>query len=236
MKVLNLLFGALLLAILCIPSIAYSEDAAETAPEPAPQAVEEEVTQTPAQTPTPPIFIEPDILDLKKIQEEEQLSDKSKLKRVYIFLAVLNGNNTYDTYVASSSLDKDDDGTRILEEPNDLSEYEALNKQLPRQLEIVSDQHICYIADMPHFKRLFPDEHNPLSDTMVQVPTEAKPENNNRLVGRKSIPLFNNITGTVGIERFVAFYNKKEDDEEKKGIITSYGFIAIQIEDRFRED
>ena len=80
---------------------------------------------------------------------------------------------------------------------------------------------------------------------MLEVPTEAKPDQSNRLVGSKSLPLFNNVTGTIGIEKYIAFYNKSKPapanvdsatpppppPPEEKHLITSYGFISILMTD-----
>jgi len=174
-------------------------------------------------------FITPEMLDIENIKQEESLDENVQVKRLYIFLAILNGNS-YDTYVSSGKADTDSDGSNVMEEPNDLDEYEKLPYKYETEISISDSEHISYISSMPNFEELFPNEENPLDTTeIIEVSTETTFMDENRLTGSHTIPLYNQTNSTVGVERFIAFYNKS--DKEKSDLVTSYGFIAIQLAD-----
>ncbi len=178
-------------------------------------------------------YIDPDVFDLEKIREEHQeLSENCVFRRVYIFLAVLNGES-YDAYATRGSSDPDNDGMKAMEDPNDLKEYESIG-EFGSKLTISGDKRICYITGMPNFDQLFPNEKDPFEgDTIIGIPTEAQVDKKHVLSGSKTLPLFSSNGDNVGIDRFVAFYNKVDPANKKEGVednqVTSYGFIEIQI-------
>ena len=206
------------------------------------------------------VFIDQDMLNIDKICKEENLTQKKISQRVYIFLAVLNGNR-YDTYAARGDSDLDKDGKNVLQEPNNLAGYVKIGST-DANLSFSSDDHTCYITKLPKFEELFPNEENPFSGhIIVGVPTEAKENQKFRLTGSKTLPLITNDGASLGIERFVAFYNKKgllaslpaavvaspspasatpatsspaaakPLTEDEKNQVVSFGFMAIRIND-----
>ncbi len=198
-------------------------------------------------------YIDPELLDVKKIRAEEQLSDAYKIARLYVFLAVKK-NTEYEAYVTKNFQDLDGDKKTVLEEPNDLAEFQMLTK-FSNKLEIKENKHICYITALPHFDVMFPDVPNPFqSDGIVEVQTKTKENDVKRLEGSTTLPLLDTMTGdTVGVERYVAFYNKEvtkveltkevEENGQKVQVKTgevqetigpsvgSYGFIFMQLEE-----
>jgi len=170
-------------------------------------------------------YIQPDALDIETIKEEEMMDPSSEVTRIYIFLAVWNGN-AYDTYATSGNSDGDGDGAKAIEEPNDLNEYEQLTHQIENQLVIEDSVHISYINSMPNFSELFPNQDNPFDFTdLIEVETEETFEDENRLLGTKTISVYEGSSGAIGVERYIAFYNREDGGNKVK----SYGFASVQI-------
>ncbi len=199
-------------------------------------------------------YIDPELLDIKKIREEEQLGENYNFTRLYVFLAVRK-NQEYEAFVTRNEQDLDNDKKSVLEEPNDLNEYQKLTT-FSNELKIEENKHICYITALPHYDTLFPNIADPFgSNGIVEISTRTKSDNIKRLEGTKTLPLIDSLTGdTVGIERYVAFYNKAvntvevtkttKDSEGKEVVektgevkevigpnIGSYGFIFMQLEE-----
>ncbi|MBN2326441.1 MAG: hypothetical protein JXR73_04740 [Candidatus Omnitrophica bacterium] len=200
-------------------------------------------------------YIESGLLDLKQILEEEHLDNDYLITRVYVFLAIKKGNEEYEAYVAKDGQDLDGDQKTVVDEPNDLEEFELFSS-FSNKLEIADNQHICYITALPFFEELFPDVPDPfVNDGIIEIYTDNSDEDDpSRLKGTKTLPLIDAVSGdTIGIERFAAFYNKqvvkveitkkvKEGDQEKEvgtgefketiaNTIGSYGFIFMQLEE-----
>ncbi len=174
-------------------------------------------------------LIHESVLNIEKIRSEEQLSLNSKLLRIYIFLAVLNPDKgTYETYVTSGDKDLDGDGSKAIEEPNDLEEYIDVGTAFGEKI-TVEDEHIFYINDMPEFEELFPNDKPPFenNNTILSIFTEANIDNENLLTGHKTIPTMSDDGLSLKIERFNAFYNKNDEN-----IVTSYGYIAVQFNEK----
>lgn len=199
-------------------------------------------------------YIDPELLDIKKIREQEKLSENYNFTRLYVFLAVKK-NQEYEAFVTRNDQDLDNDKKSVLEEPNDLDEYQKLTT-FNNELIIEKDKHICYITALPHYDTLFPNTADPFSGNgIVEISTRTKSDNIKCLEGSKTLPLLDSLTGkTIGIERYVAFYNKAvntveitkttkdsegKDVEEKTGEVKeiigpqigSYGFIFMQLEE-----
>jgi hypothetical protein len=179
-------------------------------------------------------FVKPDLLNIEKIQNQEQLSKTSKVKRIYIFLAV-HENNGYKFYVGRFELNPE---TKTLnKEPNNLKEYQEIGF-IPRKILISENQHMCYISALPKFKELFPNHTYPFKrERLVEVPTKKAPDDQARLTGSKSLPLINRDGEKMGLEHFIAFYNlaPPQLDAEGKPVpsennIHSYGFIEIKFD------
>ncbi|MBI1388294.1 MAG: hypothetical protein GC154_07590 [bacterium] len=175
------------------------------------------------------VYINPDALDIDKIRDEEQLSDNVKLNRVYMFLAVLTGEG-YETYAADGEKDNDGDGTKAIEEPNDVSEYTEVGS-FDQVLNIANSIHICYISSLPQYNELFPNQQDPVEKEggMVEVVTEESDDQGDstrHLIGTKTLPIINEYGDHIGIERFIAFYNAGDDNKVK-----SYGFIGLHFEE-----
>lgn len=200
------------------------------------------------------IFIKPDLVNLQKIREAEKLSANYRFVRVYIFLAVKKAGDEYKAYVTKNTQDLDGDKKSVLDEPNDLAEYELLTT-FSNKLEIGGNKHICYITALPHFAVLFPNVPDPFKNNqIIKIPTELLADDPVCLVGSKTLPLLDMVTEvTVGVERYVAFYKKEvtkveltkevEENGQKKQVKTgeiketigpgvgSYGFIFMQLEE-----
>lgn len=190
-------------------------------------------------------YVDPELLNVEKIIQDEQLDDNYQLVRLYIFLAIKKGAE-FEAYVCRGGEDKDQDSKTVVEEPNDLAEYQKLTT-FSKDLKIEKDHHICYITALPHFDELFPDAHNPFAnDGIIEVNTSVLAKDTKYLEGSTSLPLVDAVRGeTVGIERYIAFYTKaivKEAIKDKDGKDTgqikesigpdigSYGFIFMQLE------
>lgn len=175
------------------------------------------------------IYIIPELLDMNKIRAEEQLDQSIQLTRVYIFLAVLDGEE-YKTYTADGQKDVNLDGSKTMEKPNNLTDYLNTTPPVENVMKVTSDFSVCYIAGMPNFDVLFPKVKAPIeNNTMVAVHTSTTLTDAKRLTGEKTIPILGNNDSSEGIERFVAFYNKKGGDGDDKDVIASFGFIEIQM-------
>lgn len=199
-------------------------------------------------------YIKPDFLNIQKIREKEKLNDNYRFSRVYVFLAVKKANDQYNAFVTKNTQDLDGDKKTVLDEPNDLAEFELLTS-FSNKLEIPGSQHICYITALPHFEILFPNITNPFENNgIIEIQTVLLTDDATCLVGSKTIPLIDSVTGeTLGVERYVAFYKKEvvkvevtkevEENGQKKQVKTgevnetigpgigSYGFIFMQLEE-----
>jgi len=204
------------------------------------------------------VYIDPELIDFDKIREEEQLNEKSKIERVYIFLAIKDGSE-FKAYATRGDSDLDNDGKTALQEPNDLAEYVNL-VSFERSIEIKGDTHVCYITDLPHFDKLFPKHDDPFDGNgIIELLAKVKEDDKSRLLGSVTFPLIGEDGSTSGIERFTVFYNKsitevkeqpkkeegkkaagKEAEEKEKKTtvqlkigdnIVSYGFIEILMTD-----
>ncbi len=177
-------------------------------------------------------YVKPGLLDLEQIRYEEQLSDNIRVERIYIFLAVWNGNQ-YDTYTTSGDADIDNDGETAASDINDLDEYHSDTYPIADKMQIEADDHTTYINGLPNFDEIFPDHDDPFADdTLVDVYTSAINEDENRLIGSKSIPVVSDMEEREGIEHFIAFYNKRGQTEEEgksKNDVMSFGFIEIKM-------
>lgn len=179
--------------------------------------------------------IKKELLDIEKIQEEENLSENSQIKRLYIFLAVRKGN-IFEAFATRGDLDNDKDGFKAIEEPNDLDEYIKLDVEFKKEIAINGDEHTCYITVLPHFEKLFKKENltDPFEDgDILEVKTSLSEEHENSLIGVKTLPIIKPDGSSAGIERYVAFYNRgkvKKGDKEETAI-TSYGIIEILVEE-----
>ncbi len=178
-------------------------------------------------------YVNPEALDIDTIKDEEMMGDSSEVTRIYIFLAIWNSDaNAYLTFVTDGKSDMDGDGSKAYEEPNDLHEYKQLMHQIDSRLQIEGNSHTSYINSMPNFSELFPGQNNPFDLTdLVEVETEETFEDENRLQGSKTISVHESGSGVIGVERFIAFYNLAEDDEEEGPAknVNSYGFASVQI-------
>ncbi|RJP27477.1 MAG: hypothetical protein C4527_12835 [Candidatus Omnitrophota bacterium] len=175
-------------------------------------------------------YIPKELLDIDKIRTEEQLSPKSQLMRVYIFLAVLNTQtNSYDTYVTKGKNDLDSDGQTALQEPNDLKEYKNVATDFANAFTIENEEYVCYINDMPEFNELFPEQKNPFeqNNTLLGICTKTIDGNEKVLTGTKTIPSMSNDGSNLIVDRYCAFYQKNEGGHT----IKSYGFIEIQLQE-----
>lgn len=181
-----------------------------------------------------PKYVNQDLLDIDKIQKEEQLTEGCKVKRTYIFLAI-HENNGYKFYAGRFQFDPQT--TTFDKGLNDLKNYVEIGFTV-KDLLITEDQHICYISGLPKFQELFPNEVPPFKpDQLIEVPAEKEPQDQNKLTGSKSLPLINLEGDSIGIEHFIAFYNLAPpavDDKGKPKEVTnnvnSYGFIEIKFE------
>lgn len=187
------------------------------------------------------LYILTDLLDMDQIRSEEMLSDDVQIVRIYIFLAVWNGKE-YDTYTTNGKSDLDSDGTEAVNEPNDLNEYhnDTVPIVLNSTIVIEEEDYICYIANLPNFDEIFPDEEDPLENSsLIDVQTSAHPENGTRLAGSKSVPVVTDEGEQEGVERFIAFYNKrgepKVEGEGSKNDVLSFGFIEMKMLQDFSE-
>ncbi len=198
-------------------------------------------------------YLNPDLLDIEKIQKAEELRKEYKIKRLYLFLAIKKGSE-YEAYVTRDGMDPDGDKKTVIEEPNDINEYEML-MTFSKKIEITDEQHISYITALPHFDELFPNVADPFeNDDIIEVTTEQVEDNKTRLEGSIIVPLLDPASGeNIGIERYSAFYNKavekvpvkkevKEGDkttqvdtgeftEKISNIPGSFGFIYILLEE-----
>lgn len=177
-------------------------------------------------------YIQDKLLDIKEIREDEELTEKQKLKRVYMFLAILNGDS-YKTYATRGQEDGDQDGYSAIEEPNDLEEYiEEGEVTFDEQFTISKSIHTSYISTLPKFDRLYPNGFNPIKESgIIDIMTESDPEAEGAgtvLHGSKSLPILTATGQNTGIERLTAFYTTNAENNQ----VTSYGIIAM----RFTED
>ncbi|NPU96914.1 MAG: hypothetical protein HPY51_06825 [Candidatus Omnitrophica bacterium] len=178
-------------------------------------------------------FLSKDILNLEAVRQEEHLSENSQLSILYIFLAVRNhpGEN-FTIYYTRIDQDLDNDGKTVLDEPNDLAEYQKSNVSFQKDIQIPGGERTCYITALPHFSDLYPKERDPFKyNTVVEVLTRAAQDNPNRLVGSTSFPLINAYGVTAGIERYTVFYNKSSENGENGEVVfvSSYGIILMGI-------
>lgn len=179
-------------------------------------------------------YILSDLLDIDQIRDEEQLSDDSQVARIYIFLAVWNGSE-YDTYTTNGQSDPDSDGEEAAKEPNDLEEYQTDTSpiSLSSAINIDEEDYTCYISDLPNFSTLFPEDEDPFAtSSMIDVQTSATQDDHLRLTGTKSIPVVSETGDQKGVERFIAFYNKRGESEtegEDKNDVLSFGFIEVRM-------
>lgn len=180
------------------------------------------------------LIINPDLLNLESIRQEENLSNDSVFRRVYVFVAKNVGNNQFEGYVANGTLDTDNDGKPVVEEPNDLEEYEKLDFPFIKNIKIEDDSYTCFITALPKFQDLFPNELDPFEDdSIVEVVTELKEGDTNYLEGTTTIPLVDSQGNSAGVERYSAFYKREVQGEgDQQGVVVkSFGFIHIQIQD-----
>lgn len=179
-------------------------------------------------------YILTDLLDIDQIRDEEQLSDDAQVARIYIFLAVWNGTE-YETYTTNGQSDPDSDGEEAAKEPNDLEEYQTDTTpiSLSSAINIDEEDYTCYISDLPNFSTLFPEDEDPFAtSSMIDVQTSATQDDNKRLTGTKSIPVVSDAGDQKGVERFIAFYNKRGESEkegEDKNDVLSFGFIEVRM-------
>lgn len=184
-------------------------------------------------------FIDPELLDIDKIRQEENIGEESKLERVYMFLAVLNHDGDgYETYAARGDEDRSGDGSTLMEEPNNLEDYEKAG-QFNQVLSISRNIHVCYITSLPLFEDLFPGENDPIEreGAIVEITTEET-ENNGELrilLGSRVLPVLGPTGNAEGFRLFKAFYNVVDeeigDEEEQttRPVVTSYGFIGMDF-------
>jgi hypothetical protein len=67
---------------------------------------------------------------------------------------------------------------------------------------------------------------------LIDVETSATQEDDKRLTGARSIPVVSDSGEQKGVERFIAFYNKRGDSEkegEDKNDVLSFGFIEVRM-------
>jgi hypothetical protein len=154
------------------------------------------------------VYLNPDLVNIEKIRESEDLGEKYQIKRLYIFLAIKKGAE-YEAYVTRDGMDPDEDKKTVIDEPNDLSEFEML-MTFSRKITIENEKHISYITALPHFDELYPGVVDPFeNDDIVEVTTEQMEENKTCMVGSVVLPFLDPATGqNTGIERYLAFYNK----------------------------
>lgn len=173
-------------------------------------------------------FIDPDMLDIEWILNEEGLGDNVELQRGYMFLAVLE-DGVYKTFIAGTSEDEDGDGTLYIEEPNDLAEFQELG-EIEEAISITDDSYTCYISTLPGFSRLFPESEDPVEQegAVIDITTEETDvvDETRILVGTKSLPIFDLMGNSSGLERFTAFYNTSTAEGST---VTSFGFIALSF-------
>lgn len=186
------------------------------------------------------LYILPELLDINQIRIEEMLNENVEIARIYIFLAVWNGSE-YETYTANGKSDLDSDGVEAATEPNDLSEYhkDTASIVLSSTFVIEDEGYTCYIADLPNFTEIFPEEEDPFeNNALIDVQTSAHPNDENRLAGSKSLPVVKENGEQEGVERFIAFYNKRGNPsagEGSKDDVLSFGFIEMMMVQDFQE-
>lgn len=153
-------------------------------------------------------YLNPDLVNIEKIRKTEELGKEYQIKRLYIFLAIKKGAE-YEAYVTRDGMDPDEDKKTVIDEPNDLSEFEML-MTFSRDIKIENEKHISYITALPHFDELFPGVADPFeNDDIVEVTTEQMEDNKTCMVGSVVLPFMDPVTGqNTGIERYSAFYNK----------------------------
>ncbi|MEW6235786.1 MAG: hypothetical protein AB1656_10405 [Candidatus Omnitrophota bacterium] len=201
------------------------------------------------------VYIDTELLDLKKIREEENLGEKSRIVRLYIFIAVRSGQG-FEAYAARGDRDLDKDGKKAIEQPNNLAEYDHFAK-IERDLQFDGSEHICFITALPYFETLFKKEN--LKDPfekgdVLEIPAKVTEKDKNKLVGIKTLAIMSSTGANLGIERYIAFYNKSTVTENKpvldkdgkpvkdeagkdkveqisKVVISSYGLIEITVVD-----
>lgn len=174
-------------------------------------------------------YIMPQLLDIEQIRQEEWLSEQSEVARIYIFLAVLQGN-AYQIYAARGDSDEDRDGASASDEMNDLSEYESLGGSLSEPFAIDGETYNSYISDLPQFGELFPGADDPLGgSSMINIRTEPAATDGSRLAGVKSAPILGGDGEIEGVHRFISFYNKKGGGGDDNDLVTSFGFIEVKM-------
>ena len=185
------------------------------------------------------VYLNPDLINIGKIRELEGLSENYQIKRLYIFLAIKQDTN-YEAYVARDGMDPDEDKKTVIDEPNDLSEFEAL-MIFNRDITIEDNKHISYITDLPNFDKLFPDVTNPFEDgDIVELNTKQIDGNKTHMIGSVTIPVVDSITKlTTGLERYSAFYNRPMikvpivNDKEDKTVEVKFEEVISEVPDSF---
>jgi len=185
------------------------------------------------------VYLNPDLVNIEKIREAEGLSGSYQVKRLYIFLAIKQ-NTEYEAYVTRDGMDPDKDKKTVIDEPNDLSEFELV-MTFSRNITIEDNKHISYITDLPSFDKLFPDVTNPFEDGgIVELNTKQIDGNKTHMIGSVTIPVVDSITKlTTGLERYSAFYNRPMikvpivNDKEDKTVEVKFEEVISKVPDSF---
>jgi len=186
------------------------------------------------------VYLNPDLIGIEKIREAEGLSDRYQIKRLYIFLAIKQDTN-YEAYVARDGMDPDEDKKTVIDEPNDLSEFEAL-MIFNRDITIEDNKHISYITDLPNFDKFFPDVTNPFEDGgIVEVNTKQVENNKTHMIGSVTIPVIMDSMNrlTTDLERYSAFYNRPiikvpiANDKKDKTVEIKFENVISKVPDSF---
>ena len=189
---------------------------------------------------SPPVYaqteyITKEMLNVETIRQEERLPENSQLSLLYIFLAVrAHPGENYTIYYTRCDLDLDNDGKTVLDEPNDLAEYQKSNVNFQKDINIPGVERICYITALPHFSDLYPKERDPFKENnIVEVLARAVNGDANRLVGAATFPMINAYGVTSGIERYTVFYNKSSENGANGAVVfvSSYGIILMGIKE-----